>query len=161
MKCPACQKDNDRVIDSRASEDGVAIRRRRECLACRHRYTTYERVERNLIKVIKKDGIREPFDRMRLKTGLEKACWKRPISDAKLEEIVSAVENDVESNVDNEVESRYLGELVMHHLRQLDQVAYVRFASVYRQFEDVQDFVEELRPMLAKQGQAPADETDF
>jgi len=149
MKCPFCQQDNDRVIDSRASEDGAAIRRRRECLACRRRYTTYERVERTTIKVIKKDGVREPFDRLRLKAGLEKACWKRPISDAKLEEIVTAVENDVEGKFESEVESRYLGELVMRHLRQLDKVAYVRFASVYRQFEDVQDFVDELRPMLS------------
>ena len=157
MKCPHCQQDNDRVIDSRASEDGAAIRRRRECLDCRYRYTTYERVDRTSIKVIKKDGVREPFDRQRLKAGLEKACWKRPISDARLEQIVTAVENDVESKFDSEVESRYLGELVMHHLRQLDQVAYVRFASVYRQFEDVQDFVDELRPMLSGKSQAPSD----
>ncbi|NLE39437.1 MAG: transcriptional repressor NrdR [Pirellulaceae bacterium] len=149
MKCPFCHQDNDRVIDSRASEDGAAIRRRRECLACRHRYTTYERVERTTIKVIKKDGVREPFDRMRLKFGLEKACWKRPISDAKLEEIVTSVENQVEAKFENEVESRYLGELLMSKLRDLDQVAYVRFASVYRRFEDVHDFVEELRPMLS------------
>jgi len=160
VKCPHCQQDNDRVIDSRASEDGVAIRRRRECLACRYRYTTYERVERTSLKVIKKDGVREPFDRVRLKVGLEKACWKRPISDAKLEAIVSAVENDVENKFENEVESRYLGELVMRHLRQLDQVAYVRFASVYRQFEDVQDFVDELRPMLSDAARGGGDETD-
>jgi transcriptional repressor NrdR len=161
MKCPSCQQDNDRVIDSRASEDGAAIRRRRECLACRHRYTTYERVERMAIKVIKKDGVREPFDRVRLKTGLEKACWKRPISDARLEAIVSAVENDVESRAESEVESRYLGELVMRHLRQLDKVAYVRFASVYRQFEDVQDFVDELRPMLADGARGQGGDEDF
>ncbi|MBN1589470.1 MAG: transcriptional repressor NrdR [Pirellulales bacterium] len=161
MKCPYCQKDNDRVIDSRASEDGAAIRRRRECSACHYRYTTYERVERTTIKVIKKDGIREPFDRLRLKGGLEKACWKRPISDAKLEEIVSAVENDIESKFESEVESHYLGELVMRHLRKLDQVAYVRFASVYRQFEDVQDFVDELRPMLSSDRRGPTNETDL
>jgi transcriptional repressor NrdR len=160
MKCPFCHEDNDRVIDSRASEDGAAIRRRRECLDCKHRYTTYERVERTSIKVIKKDGIREPFDRSRLKAGLEKACWKRPVSDAKLEEIVTLVENHVEGKFESEVESRYLGELLMHHLRQLDQVAYVRFASVYRQFEDVQDFVEELRPMLSKGKQTVSDEAD-
>ncbi|HBO46216.1 MAG TPA: transcriptional regulator NrdR [Planctomycetaceae bacterium] len=153
MKCPFCQQDNDRVIDSRASEDGAAIRRRRECLACRHRYTTYERVERTTIKVVKKDGVREPFDRTRLKFGLEKACWKRPISDAKLEEIVTSVENHVEAKFENEVESRYLGELLMRKLRDLDQVAYVRFASVYRRFEDVHDFVEELRPMLSSKEQ--------
>jgi len=151
MKCPYCQNDNDRVIDSRASEDGFAIRRRRQCNGCRRRYTTYERVERTSVKVIKKDGVRVPFDRDRLKQGLEKACWKRPISDARLEAIVSEVENWVEMSVDAEVESRELGELMMRRLRELDQVAYVRFASVYRQFEDVRDFVEELRPMLSDQ----------
>ena len=150
MKCPYCQADNDRVIDSRASEDGFATRRRRECLGCKRRYTTYERVERTTMKVVKKDGARVPFDRNKLKLGLEKACWKRPISDAKLEAILSDVENNIEANFDSEVESRYVGELVMQHLRELDQVAYVRFASVYRQFEDVQDFVEELKPMLAE-----------
>ena len=155
MKCPYCHEDHDRVIDSRASPDGAAIRRRRQCLACKHRYTTYERVERNTIKVIKKDGVRVPFDRTRIKEGLEKACWKRPISDAKLEEIVSEIENHVDTKFENEVESRYLGELVMHYLRDLDQVAYVRFASVYRQFEDVHDFVDELRPMLSEPPERP------
>ena len=155
MKCPYCQIDNDRVIDSRASEDGCAIRRRRQCNDCRRRYTTYERVERTSVKVVKKDGVRVPFDRDRIKQGLEKACWKRPISDAKLEAIISEVENRVEMSFDTEVESRELGELVMRHLRELDQVAYVRFASVYRQFEDVHDFVEELRPMLSDEPRPP------
>jgi transcriptional repressor NrdR len=150
MKCPFCQVDNDRVIDSRASEDGCAIRRRRQCQACRRRFTTYERVERATIKVVKKDGARVPFDRNKVKQGLEKACWKRPIPVAKLEAIVSEIENHVETNFDSEVESRHLGELVMQHLRKLDQVAYVRFASVYRQFEDAHDFVDELRPMLSE-----------
>lgn len=149
MKCPFCHQDNDRVIDSRASEDGQAIRRRRECLNCGRRFTTYERVEGGL-KVIKKDGVREPFDRMKIKRGLEKACWKRPVSDSQLEAIVSAVQEHVENNYDVEVESGVIGELVMEHLRRLDQVAYVRFASVYRQFQDVRDFVKELRPMLAE-----------
>jgi len=155
MKCPFCQADNDRVIDSRASEDGFATRRRRECLACKRRYTTYERVERTVMKVVKKDGARVPFDRDKLRLGLEKACWKRPISNARLEAIVSDIENHIEANFDSEVESRYIGELVMQQLRELDQVAYVRFASVYRQFEDVQDFVEELKPMLADPSRPP------
>jgi transcriptional repressor NrdR len=150
MKCPSCHADNDRVIDSRASQDGFAIRRRRECLACRRRYTTYERLERTPIKLIKKDGIREPFDRDKIKRGLEKACWKRPISEDQLEAIIASVENELESNAELEVESRHIGALVMQQLRQVDQVAYVRFASVYRQFEDVHDFVSELRPMLAE-----------
>ena len=148
MKCPFCQSDNDRVVDSRASDDGAAIRRRRECLGCKHRYTTYERVEGTTVKIIKKDGAREPFDHAKIKRGLEKACWKRPVSDAQLEAVIAAVEEDIEAAFDSEVESRRLGELVMQKLRDLDQVAYVRFASVYRQFKDVHDFVTELKPML-------------
>ncbi len=150
MKCPFCQIDNDRVVDSRASPDGFAIRRRRQCLSCKRRYTTYERVEGTTVKVVKKDGAREPFDRGKIKKGLEKACWKRPISDAQLEAILATVENDVDTNFESEVESHYLGELVMQQLRDLDQVAYVRFASVYRRFKDVHDFVSELKPMLAQ-----------
>jgi transcriptional repressor NrdR len=150
MKCPRCHVDNDRVIDSRAAADGAAIRRRRECLACRLRYTTYEQVEHTTIKVVKKDGNRVPFDAARIKLGLEKACWKRPISGAQIDEIVAAVENEIEASFEAEVESRELGELVMKHLRKLDQVAYVRFASVYRRFKDVHDFVDELRPMLSE-----------
>jgi len=148
MKCPYCRKDNDRVIDSRASQDGFAIRRRRECLSCRRRYTTYERIEEQAIKVIKKDGVREPFEREKIRKGLEKACWKRAISDEQMEAVVSAVESDIYANFDAEIESRSLGDLVMKHLRQLDQVAFVRFASVHREFKDVRDFVDELEPML-------------
>jgi transcriptional repressor NrdR len=140
--------DNDRVIDSRASQDGFAIRRRRECLSCRRRYTTYEHIEEQTIKVVKKDGVREPFVREKIRRGLEKACWKRAVSDEQMEAVVSAVEADVYANFDAEVESGYLGELVMKHLRQLDQVAFVRFASVYREFKDARDFVDELEPML-------------
>jgi transcriptional repressor NrdR len=149
MKCPYCLADNDRVLDSRASQDGFAIRRRRECLGCKRRYTTYERIEAT-VKIVKKDGSREPFDHTKIKQGLEKACWKRPISDEQLEAIIAAVENELDAKSESEVESRYVGELLMQHLRGLDEVAYVRFASVYRQFKDVQDFVKELRPMLAE-----------
>lgn len=149
MKCPFCHADNDKVIDSRASEDGAATRRRRQCNACKRRYTTYERVERTTVRVVKKDGTRVPFDRVRLKQGLEKACWKRPISDANIESVLTEVENYIEANCESEVESRYLGEIVMEQLRELDQVAYVRFASVYREFKDARDFVDELRPMLS------------
>lgn len=148
MKCPFCRKDNDRVIDSRSSQDGFAIRRRRECLGCRQRYTTYERLEQTAVKIIKKDGVREPFDHAKLKQGLEKACWKRPVSDDQLEGIIASVENELEARFEPEVESWFVGELVMQYLREIDEVAYVRFASVYRQFKDVQDFVDELRPML-------------
>ena len=150
MRCPFCRTDNDRVIDSRASEDGLAIRRRRECLSCKRRYTTYERLEESTIKVVKKDGTRAPFEREKIKRGLEKACWKRPISDARIEAVVCAIENDVYGNFEAEIDSRLLGAMAMEQLGQLDQVAYVRFASVYREFTDVRDFVEELQPMLAE-----------
>lgn len=150
MKCPFCRVDNDRVIDSRASQDGSAIRRRRECLGCNRRYTTYERPEESTIKVVKKDGSRAPFSRNKIRCGLERACWKRPITVRQIDAAVAAIENDVYSQYDTEIESRELGDLVLEHLRDLDEVAFVRFASVYRQFNDVQDFFEELRPMLAK-----------
>lgn len=150
MQCPYCRNDNDRVIDSRASDDGFAIRRRRECSTCHRRYTTYERVEEPAIKVVKKDGVREPFSREKIKTGLQKACWKRPISDEQIESIVATVENDIYANFDTEVDSRHLGDMVMAELSEIDQVAFVRFASVYREFKDVNDFVHELSPMLAQ-----------
>jgi len=155
MRCPYCRQDNDRVIDSRASQDGFATRRRRECISCHRRYTTYEKIEEPAVKVIKKDGARVPFERDKIKRGLEKACWKRPISDDQLEAIVSAVENEVYEMADAEVESDQLGELVMKRLRQLDQVAYVRFASVYRQFQDARDFAHELGPMLEESSGQP------
>jgi transcriptional repressor NrdR len=156
MRCPYCRVDNDRVIDSRPGEDGFAIRRRRECLSCKRRYTTYERFDEMVVKVVKKSGIREPFAREKIRQGLEKACWKRPISDEQIEALVSAVAAEVYSNSEDEVESRRIGELVMEHLGRLDQVAFVRFASVYREFKDVRDFVDELQPML-KQARARAD----
>lgn len=126
----------------------MAIRRRRECLNCKRRYTTYERIEEPAIKVVKKDGTRVPFEREKIKRGLEKACWKRPISDEQIESIVHTVESELYSKFDTEVQSDWLGELVMKLLRKLDQVAFVRFASVYREFKDVRDFVDELGPML-------------
>jgi transcriptional repressor NrdR len=148
MRCPSCGLDNDRVIDSRASEDGYAIRRRRECLNCKRRYTTYERLDESSIKIIKKGGFREPFVREKMRQGLEKACWKRPVSREQIEAIVSEVENEIYANFDSEVESRLLGDMIMEKLRTVDEVAFVRFASVYRQFKDVRDFVYELQPML-------------
>ncbi len=153
MRCPFCEADNDRVIDSRPSQDGGATRRRRECLNCDRRYTTYERFEAIELKVVKKDGVREPFDPEKLRGGLAKACWKRPISDDQIETIVNEVQAKLLGNGDSEVESHELGSLVMSPLRDLDQVAFVRFASVYRQFEDVRDFVEELQPMLNDRSQ--------
>ena len=148
MRCPYCHFDHDRVMDSRASEDGYVIRRRRECLHCKRRYTTYERLEEMGIKVVKKDGIREPFSREKIRAGLAKACWKRPISDERIEGIVAYVESYIYANCESEIETSKVGELVMERLSHVDQVAYVRFASVYRRFKDVRDFVHELKPML-------------
>ena len=148
MKCPYCRVDNDRVIDSRSSQDGLAIRRRRECVSCGRRFTTYERPEETTIKVVKKDGSRVPFERDKIKSGLERACWKRPISSRQIEATTTAIENEIYQQFESEVQSRQVGELVMRYLRGLDEVAFVRFASVYRQFNDVYDFFEELRPLL-------------
>ena len=150
MRCPFCRIDNDRVIDSRAGDDGTSIRRRRECVGCRRRFTTYERVERHLLSVIKKGGDAEPFDRDKIKRGLAKACWKRPITEEEIELTVSSLEAELYGNYESEVPSRVLGERLMELLRVLDQVAFVRFASVYREFKDVRDFVDELQPILAE-----------
>ena len=148
MKCPFCRADNDKVIDSRAIREGFAIRRRRECLDCKRRFTTYERLEETDIKVVKKDGVREIFSPEKIRHGLEKACWKRPVSDEQISDLVTRIEQKVYSLNETEVDSKVLGELIMDELRQLDQVAFVRFASVYREFKDVRDFVDELQPML-------------
>jgi transcriptional repressor NrdR len=150
MRCPFCRTDNDRVIDSRAGDDGASIRRRRECVSCRRRFTTYERVERQLLSVVKKGGVREPFDRDKIKRGLAKACWKRPVTEDDIEGVVSALESELYGAYESEVPSQVLGERLMELLKALDQVAYVRFASVYREFKDVRDFVEELEPILAE-----------
>ena len=148
MRCPFCQTDNDRVLDSRSSEEGYAIRRRRECMQCKRRYTTYDRLEELAIKVVKKGGIREPFSREKIRLGLARACWKRPLSDDQIDTVVAEIESDVYANFETEIETQQLGEMVMEYLGRLDQVAYVRFASVYREFKDVHDFVEELEPIL-------------
>lgn len=148
MKCPYCREDNDKVVDTRAAEDGYSIRRRRLCLSCERRYTTYERPAEFDLKVVKKGGEREPFQPEKIRDGLRKACWKRAISDEQILQVVQRVEAEVFSSFENEIDSRQLGEIVMKHLAGVDQVAYVRFASVYREFKDVQDFVEELGPML-------------
>lgn len=150
MRCPYCRVDNDRVIDSRVSQDGFAIRRRRECLHCKKRFTTYERLEEMGIKVVKKNNVREPFDREKIRAGLSKACWKRPVSDEQIEQIVSLIESDVYATGEGEIDSHLLGEMVMNRLSAVDQVAFVRFASVYRRFQDIRDFVDELQPILRK-----------
>ena len=156
MRCPFCRADDDRVIDSRAGDDGATIRRRRECLGCRRRFTTYERVERQPLTVTKKGGVREPFDRDKIKRGLAKACWKRPITEDDIEQVGAALEGELYGTYDGDVPSRVIGERLMELLRALDQVAFVRFASVYREFKDVRDFVDELEPILAESHRPPA-----
>jgi transcriptional repressor NrdR len=148
MRCPYCKENRDKVVDSRSSGEGTTIRRRRECLACGRRFTTYENVEMLPIRVVKKDGRRVEFDRMKIFNGILKACEKRPISTDLIEQTVSEIENEIYSHYDKEVSTRQVGQLVMKKLRELDKVAYVRFASVYREFKDVSDFVEEVKPML-------------
>ena len=148
MKCPFCSHTRDKVVDSRESGSGDSIRRRRECLECGRRFTSYERIEEIPYFVIKKDGRREPFDRSKLLAGLMRACEKRPVSAKALQRIVDEVEQLVMDSPEREIEAVAVGERVMDRLRELDKVAYVRFASVYRQFEDVEEFMSELRGLL-------------
>ena len=150
MRCPFCAANEDKVIDSRESREGDVIRRRRECVGCGKRFTTYERVEDVLPLVVKKDGRREPFDRSKIMNGLKKACQKRPISADSLERIVDGIEARLQEEGRKEVSGGEIGEAVMAALRTLDPVAYVRFASVYREFRDVEEFMRELRGFLEK-----------
>jgi transcriptional repressor NrdR len=148
MKCPFCHHAENRVIDSRISKDGNAIRRRRECLGCGKRFTTYEVVEDVLPMVVKKDGRREPFDRLKIRNGLIKALEKRPVSIDEIDAVVDKVERACQENLGKEIPAAIIGEKVMEELHRLDTVAYVRFASVYRQFRDVNDFLAELKDLL-------------
>ena len=148
MKCPYCTKIDNKVIDSRLSKDGRTIRRRRECVACERRFTTYEKLEEMLPMVIKKDNRREPFNRAKIIEGIKKACQKRPISVTKIEEFVDALESYFQELGKKEVESVEIGERVINNLKEWDEVAYVRFASVYRQFRDIGEFMEELEEIL-------------
>jgi transcriptional repressor NrdR len=147
MKCPFCGNVENKVMDSRVSRDGNAIRRRRECLACGRRFTTYEYIEEILPTVVKKDGRREPFDRNKIRMGIRKACEKRPISMETIESLVMEVEHFCQDYSGEEIRSSIIGEKIMQVLKELDGVAYVRFASVYRQFRDVNDFLEELKEL--------------
>lgn len=153
MRCPFCKSDNDRVVDSRSSADGFTIRRRRECLGCGRRFTTKERVEETPLRVVKKDQTRVPFDREKIQKGLLTSCEKTPVSREMIEALVDRVERKCSEAFDQEVPTTVIGNLVMQELRELDQVAYVRFASVYREFKDASQFLEELRPMLEKTGE--------
>ena len=148
MRCPFCKKDNDRVIDSRTAGDGQVVRRRRECLGCGRRFTTKEQIEEHALWVIKKDGRREIFDREKIRSGLRTACKKRPVPVQKIDDIVARIEADLLEKYGREVRSKTIGDLVMRELKGLDHVAYVRFASVYREFKDVAEFMRELKPML-------------
>ncbi|MDE3017952.1 MAG: transcriptional regulator NrdR [Nitrospirota bacterium] len=147
MKCPFCDDIEDKVVDSRMAREGEVIRRRRECLSCKRRYTTYERVEESLPVVVKKDGRREPFDRTKILAGLKKACEKRPISTATIEAVADRIEKRIQEMGETELPSTVVGEEVMRELHQLDQVAYVRFASVYREFKDIDQFMDELKAL--------------
>ena len=150
MKCPFCNHLHDKVVDSRESKEGDAIRRRRECLACERRFTTYERIDEVPYMVIKKDGRREKFDRQKVLAGLLKACEKRPVSMAKLSELVNRVESKVSDSPDREISTIEIGEYLMESLRELDKIAYVRFASVYRDFQDEQAFFNELKNLMRR-----------
>ena len=148
MRCPYCEHPESRVIDSRESKNGMSIRRRRECLSCQKRFTTYEKIEEIPYMVIKKDGQRQPFDSQKLMRGLLKACEKRPVPLTKLEEIVEEIESKLQERPDEEMEAAKIGQLLMDRLKALDKVAYVRFASVYREFKDVLEFKKELESLL-------------
>ena len=150
MKCPFCGYADSKVIDSRPAEDGTTIRRRRECLDCQKRFTTYEVVERMPLVVIKRDGSRQSFDKVKIVNGLVRACEKRPVSMAQIEQVADEVEQELRGRLESEVQSERVGEMVMERLKGLDEIAYVRFASVYRSFKDIQTFMEELAKILGE-----------
>ena len=148
MKCPFCNNENIRVIDSRPAEDNNAIRRRRQCEACGRRFTTYEKIETIPLMVVKKDETREPYDRSKIEAGVLRACHKRPVSIHQINELVDSVENEIFNREEREISSKEIGEMVMERLKDLEAVAYVRFASVYREFKDVNTFMDELKKFL-------------
>ncbi len=155
MKCPRCGHGDNKVVDSRVGKDGDVIRRRRECLSCRVRFTTYERIEEALPLVVKRDGRREPFDRQKILTGILKACEKRPVGYASIERVVDGLEGEFQGSGEKEISSVQIGERVMAELLKLDDVAYVRFASVYRQFKDISQFVEEIKSLISEAPDRP------
>ena len=149
MKCPFCKEDQDKVVDSRSSEGGRVIRRRRQCLACKKRFTTYEKIGESFkLSVVKNDGSRLPYDRDKVIAGIQKSCYKRPVSADQIQEVADRVEEDVFKNYDKEVSSRFIGERTMRHLRSIDNVAYIRFASVYREFTDAGELIEEVSQVI-------------
>jgi len=150
MRCPKCGGQDDKVVDSRSSREGATIRRRRGCIACGHRFTTYEEVERGGLVVVKRDGRREEFSKEKLFSGIKKACQKRPISPKAIEDLVEKIWEAVNNRFDSEVPAEFIGKMVMDGLRELDDVAYVRFASVYRRFQEATDFVHEVKKLEGK-----------
>lgn len=151
MRCPFCKEDKDKVIDSRSSEGGRVIRRRRQCLACKRRFTTYEKIGGSFkLSVVKKDNMRVPYDRDKVVSGLQKACYKRPVSAEQIQQIADKVEESMFRRFDKEVPSTFIGESVMEHLRAVDKVAYIRFASVYRDFKDAGDLIDEVSQVIAE-----------
>jgi len=149
MRCPSCGEEKDKVIDSRSAEQGRVIRRRRQCLGCDRRFTTYERLEETVrLTVVKKDGSRVPYNRQKLIAGLEKACYKRPVSVEQLQQLVEDLEEELFQTYEREVRSEEIGRLLSERLKQIDQVAYVRYASVYKQFRDIEDLLEEVRDVI-------------
>jgi len=161
VRCPYCKEDKDKVIDSRSSEGGRIIRRRRHCLVCSRRFTTYEKIGENVkLCVIKKDGTRVPYDRGKIISGLQKACYKRPVAAEKIQEIADKIEEDIFRSFDKEVSSQFIGESAMRHLRSVDKVAYIRFASVYRDFHDAGALIDEVRQAILEPDTA-ADQPDL
>ncbi len=148
MKCPFCNNYESKVVDSRPTEEGCAIRRRRECNSCKKRFTTYEKIEETPLIIVKKDGNRESYNKDKILSGIIKACEKRPVSFEQMEKMISSIEKTLQNKLEKEIYSKYIGELIMNHLKTLDEVAYVRFASVYRQFKDINTFVDELTKLL-------------
>lgn len=155
MRCPICREDNDRVIDSRTSDDGFVIRRRRHCNQCGNRYTTFERMAELQISVVKKNQQKEPFNSEKIMRGVMRACWKRPVTQEQIEELTASVEREILTDHQGEIESYMIGQITMRYLLQLDQVAYVRFASVYREFKDLQDFITEVQHFTNGTGNHP------
>lgn len=148
MRCPACGEQEDKVVDSRPYQDGRAIRRRRECLNCSQRFTTYEYVEQETTTVVKSDNRREPFDKLKVLQGIKLACNKRPVTNQEMQQMVDEIETEVVANAGSDVSSKEIGEMVMRKLRKVDEIAYVRFASVYRKFADKAEFLEEMKRLL-------------
>ncbi|MCP4889942.1 transcriptional regulator NrdR [Rubripirellula sp.] len=156
MRCPYCHVDNDRVLDTRAAEGGYMVRRKRICNSCQRRFATAEKIEKLSVRLVKSDQTREPLDREKIRRGIERACSKRSIASSTIERVVQEIEADIYANFDSEVTSAQVGDIVLRHLAQLDEVAYIRFASVYREFDDAQDFIRAITKIIGPKVTAPS-----